>query len=87
MIVKVCGINKSENYNAIVNLGVDMIGINFYKPSSRYINDIVLPVKKDEIRIGVYVKATMGELRQSIDQYDIDVLQLHGDESIEKHNK
>ncbi|MFT4566586.1 MAG: phosphoribosylanthranilate isomerase [Saprospiraceae bacterium] len=83
MIVKVCGIKEVENYNAILNLGVDMVGVNFYKPSSRYINDALLPAKKNEIRIGVYVKANMDELRQTIDQYDIDVLQLHGDESIE----
>ncbi len=83
MIVKVCGIKDLENYNSILDLGIEMVGINFYKPSSRYINNILLPAKKDEIRIGVYVKASMDELRQTIDQYDIDVLQLHGDEPID----
>ena len=82
MIVKVCGLKYKENYQDVVNTKVAWVGINFYSPSQRYIKDAELPGKKEEIRIGVYVKSTIAEILDTKNLYDIDIAQLHGDEDV-----
>lgn len=82
MIIKVCGITEEENYAGIDELSVEMIGINFYKPSSRYIANRRLKRISEEIRVGVYVNASMETLKNTVKEYDLDMLQLHGDESV-----
>ncbi len=47
MIIKVCGISSEPNYNAIAKLNVDMIGLNFYPHSKRYI-EYILSIKTKE---------------------------------------
>ncbi len=82
MIIKVCGLNNAKNYTDIIDIGVAMTGINFYPSSKRYIDQGTLPPKSTEQRVGVYVNATLDYIRSSIEDYNIDLLQLHGDESV-----
>lgn len=37
MIIKVCGMRDADNIRDISALGVDMIGLIFYPPSPRYV--------------------------------------------------
>ena len=62
MIVKVCGITKSKQFFDLVELGVDMVGFNFYRPSKRFINKPVAPDNKSCERVGVFVNPTKAEV-------------------------
>lgn len=39
-IIKVCGMRDAENIRAVAELGVDLIGLIFYKPSPRYVSSV-----------------------------------------------
>ena len=82
MIVKVCGITRKEQFSELDELGVDMIGLNFYKPSQRYLRDVI---KKEKLGnsevVGVFVNPAVEEIREKSQQYALDLIQLHGDET------
>lgn len=82
MIIKVCGLRDRENHQEISNLDVEMIGINLYEPSSRFIGDYRLEQIEGQLRVGVFVKASISDLKQAITEHDLDLLQLHGDEDV-----
>ncbi|MEN8248656.1 MAG: phosphoribosylanthranilate isomerase [Bacteroidota bacterium] len=83
MIVKVCGITNQEQYNQLIELGVDMIGLNFYPKSKRYITSPILPNTTEASRVGIFVNPAIETLKNTVDQYQLDIIQLHGDESPE----
>ena len=71
----------AENIRKVEALGIDMMGFIFYPKSSRYISarPAYLPTKCK--RVGVFVDATVEDIRQHIADYSLDVIQLHGHES------
>lgn len=86
MKIKVCGITQVEQLIALQELGIDYAGMIFYQQSSRYvltklnsktIKDAQLKIKK----VGVFVNATEEEILTMIKEYDLDLVQLHGDET------
>ena len=84
MIVKVCGISTQNNYKEIAETGADMIGLNFYKKSARYIGDENLNIEAKGIKkVGVFVNASLSYILEQVDNYNLDFIQLHGDEGPE----
>jgi len=88
MKVKVCGISSQENIDFISRSSVDMIGLNFYPPSIRYISEQVPPrtfnVLPSSIkRVGVFVNESEANILRLSNRYKLDYVQLHGDESLE----
>lgn len=80
--IKVCGTRDPANIQALVGLPIDYIGFIFYAQSSRFVATqanctIPLSIKK----VGVFVNASLDEIKEKIEQYDLQVVQLHGDES------
>lgn len=87
MIVKVCGIGDIENAKQIAALDIDMIGLNFYKPSSRYVTveqakKLASNMSVDVYKVGVFVNEEIEVVRLIYDQVGLDYIQLHGDESL-----
>jgi len=85
MIVKVCGITQEDQYKLLEQQQVDMVGLNFYPPSKRF---VTLPWSKPNQqtstqRIGVFVNPEMEFLLDMIDQYNLDLVQLHGNETVD----
>lgn len=83
---KICGITTAEDAQAIVSLGADAIGINFWPKSKRYVAmndaaDWLADLAGAVTRVGVFVNATESELEQAYAEGCLDSLQLHGDES------
>ncbi len=81
MIIKVCGIHIAEQYDKLSALSIDWLGLNLYEASSRY----TLPAsateyKKIKQHVGVVVNKPLSTLPQVITDYQLDYLQLHGDE-------
>ena len=71
----------AENIREVEALGIDMMGFIFYPKSSRYVSERpkYLPTKCK--RVGVFVDATIEDIRQHIADYSLDIIQLHGHES------
>ena len=92
MKVKVCGLRKSENIKEIAALPIDFIGLIFYPKSARYIgNQLELRewlAEQGELfgevkRVGVFVNAEVDYILNQVHDYELDYVQLHGNESPE----
>lgn len=91
MELKVCGITTSENIMELIPLEVSRLGFIFYHMSKRYvygklIEDGLKAIPKHIKKTGVFVNAEIAEIEQIINQYQLDSIQLHGDESPELCN-
>lgn len=87
MKVKVCGITQLPQLHQLPALGVDYAGFIFYPPSPRYVDKARLDgaaVKKAKLplyKVGVFVDATYDEVMKRIDEFGLDMVQLHGHET------
>src|SRR5262245_48474712 len=91
--VKICGITNLEDAVAATEAGADMLGFNFYRPSSRYIEpdrarEIVGRLrndgqKKSPTMVGVFVNEPIESVVRIVNEASLDAVQLHGDESPE----
>ena len=83
MLIKVCGMRDAENICQTEALGVDYMGFIFWPHSRRYVAErpVYLPSKAK--RVGVFVNSDMDDIIRHIDNYGLDVVQLHGHESPE----
>ena len=86
MNIKVCGITEMKQLQQLDGLDIDFAGLIFYKESPRYIGD---KISKKELKsadfdlkkVGVFVNPEMIDVLDAIDDYGLDAVQLHGDES------
>ena len=88
MQIKICGITSLEDAKVCAELGADMIGLNFYPQSSRYIEpqrarEILEGIPRGVRAVGVFVDPTAGEVRNVANAAGIECVQLHGDVSPE----
>ncbi|MEK6948790.1 MAG: phosphoribosylanthranilate isomerase [Nanoarchaeota archaeon] len=85
--IKICGITNYEDAKNAVDLGADFLGFNFYTKSPRYINykDAKYIIQKlngkSEI-VGVFVNDSIKRVSEICNYYDLDLIQLSGDEDI-----
>ena len=90
MIIKVCGMRDADNIRDISALGVDMIGLIFYPPSPRYVQQFssgagIIPdyapdMGKTPLRVGVFVDDMPQNIVTRVYNYKLDYIQLHGNE-------
>ena len=82
MLLKICGLKDSENIKQVALLKPDFMGFIFYAESKRFVGeDFVMPEISSEIKkVGVFVNATASYISEKSDQYDLDYIQIHGDE-------
>jgi phosphoribosylanthranilate isomerase len=89
MKVKVCGITSYEDAAMALDLGVDALGFNFYRRSSRFIEPvaarrIIERLPPFALSVGLFVNVPQSEeVMESARTAGVHVLQLHGDESPE----
>jgi phosphoribosylanthranilate isomerase len=87
--IKLCGITNREDFAAAAKLQVDYIGFIFYGGSPRCIEveiarEIINSVDKIKSRlVGVFVNDRINTIREIYRSLNLDVIQLHGDESAE----
>lgn len=86
MRIKVCGMTLPEQVNALDDMGVSLAGFIFYPKSPRYVGNMISPDKIKKIKgriakVGVFVNATYDELMKTVEDYRLDMVQLHGDET------
>lgn len=81
MIIKVCGMREAENIREVERLAVDWLGFIFWEKSSRYVRERPAYLPTRQKRVGVFVDADMEDILQKVDEYALDIIQLHGKES------
>lgn len=84
--IKVCGMTLPEQVNALDEMGVDLAGFIFYDRSPRYVGAKISPEKMKKIggriaKVGVFVNEDYEKLMKTVEDYRLDMVQLHGDES------
>lgn len=88
MRVKICGITKPEQGQAIAQLGATALGFICVQASPRYVAPkqirlIVEPLMAKVDRIGVFANATLADIIQIVAEAGLSAVQLHGSESLE----
>lgn len=81
--LKICGMKETENITEISTLQPDYLGFIFWEKSKRNMTLDVIPELPETIKkVGVFVDASIQEIAAKINQYQLDVIQLHGNESV-----
>ncbi|MEQ3692867.1 MAG: phosphoribosylanthranilate isomerase [Thalassolituus sp.] len=83
--IKICGITRPEDANAVVDAGADAIGLVFYPPSPRAVSieqaqNVVADVPAFVTVTALFVNPTVEQVQSVLDSVRIDLIQFHGDE-------
>ncbi|MBA7478388.1 N-(5'-phosphoribosyl)anthranilate isomerase [subsurface metagenome] len=86
--VKICGLTNYLDAAVAVDLGADLLGFNFYPESPRFITpeqaaQIINKLPAFIHVAGVFVNASLDQIKEAISECNLDWVQLHGDESPE----
>ncbi|MDA7882101.1 phosphoribosylanthranilate isomerase [Akkermansiaceae bacterium] len=86
--LKICGVTSLEDAQALADLKIGALGINFWPPSKRYCSPEVArtfspQIKGRILRVGVFVNNALLLAEELFKEDLIDVVQLHGDETRE----
>ena len=83
MKLKVCGMKYLENIEQVVGLQPDYLGFIFYEKSKRNFEGIIPEFSKSIKKTGVFVNEYVEIVISLVEEYRLDAIQLHGDESLE----
>ena len=82
MKVKICGLTNYEQIEWCNNHGVDMVGLNFYELSKRYVSKPIpkLDLVKNTVKTGIFVNSSLDNIKAKVKAYHLGAIQLHGHE-------
>lgn len=83
MKLKICGMKYPENIEQVAALQPDYLGFIFYEKSERCFEGDIIDIANTIKKVGVFVNADIKEVIENIKNYNLKVVQLHGDESPE----
>lgn len=81
MKLKVCGMKYHDNISKVVALKPDYIGFIFYEKSNRFFNGSLPFIPESIKKVGVFVDASLDFILERVKKYQLDVIQLHGQET------
>ena len=86
MRIKVCGNTSVKQMHQLGEMGVQFAGMIFYHKSPRFVMRHLkgFEVKKEKLKvfkIGVFVNSGYDEVMNHVDNFGLDMVQLHGDET------
>lgn len=86
--IKVCGVTRPCDAVSAVEAGADAIGLVFYAPSPRAVTlkqaaDLCRHIPAFVTITALFVNAEADVVREHIESLPIDLLQFHGDESVD----
>ena len=81
MIVKVCGLKEMNNINQLNEIDIDLMGFIFYNKSSRFIDLEINTSHITKKKVGVFVNESLENIKKKIKNYNLNYVQLHGDET------
>jgi len=84
--VKICGLKDPENLQAAIDAGARYVGFVFYEPSPRNVTfdiawNLARAVPTGVRSIGLFVNPTDEQLERILTGVQLDMIQLHGDET------
>lgn len=84
--IKICGITRIEDAEAVAHAGADALGLNFAQASSRRVTPaaaarIAETVAGRLTRVGIFLDAEPERVRRVLAQVNLDMLQFHGAET------
>ncbi|GGE38803.1 N-(5'-phosphoribosyl)anthranilate isomerase [Pullulanibacillus camelliae] len=89
LLLKYCGNHFYEDYKLAVSSHAQFIGFIFYEGSPRYVAPETVaswvdktPKKKQQQLVGVFVNPTLETIENTLNHVPLDVVQLHGTESL-----
>ncbi len=81
--LKICGMKYPENILEVGALLPDYMGFIFWEKSVRYFDGEIPNLPKSIKKVGVFVNASLEDILEKIESHDLQVVQLHGHESIQ----
>ncbi len=84
--IKICGQNNPAIINHCLDLNIDYQGLIFYEKSPRFIDTDTLALINQYFKtyksrfVGVFVNPSIDEIKNKLEVFDFDTIQLHGDE-------
>lgn len=86
--VKICGLARRVDLDAAVAAGVDAVGFVFHPPSPRAVSpqdarDLCAGLPPFVTAVGLFVDAAPEQVRATLDQVPLELLQFHGEEDPE----
>ncbi|MGY0393124.1 phosphoribosylanthranilate isomerase [Bizionia sp. KMM 8389] len=82
MKLKVCGMKYPENIQLVAELKPDYMGFIFYNKSPRHFSGPIPNLPKSVKKVGVFVNHSETEIITTVKKYNLDVIQLHGNQSV-----
>lgn len=84
--VKICGVTSVADARLAVECGADLIGLNFYPPSPRFVSlstarEIRAALPEHVWCVGVFVNAERALIVSLAKQLQFNAIQFHGDEA------
>lgn len=75
-----------EQIQALDDWGVEFVGLMFYPKSPRFLGNLLRPEDVRRARwktnkVGVFVNPTYDEVMRAVENYGLEMVQLHGDET------
>lgn len=88
-LAKICGLNSPESIDAAVKAGADHIGLVFFEKSPRNVSIEEAAMLASRIPthvniVGLFVNAEDAFIDQVLEAVPLDILQLHGQEPVER---
>ncbi|MEM8763515.1 MAG: phosphoribosylanthranilate isomerase [Bacteroidota bacterium] len=81
MKLKVCGMKY--NPEAVATLQPDYLGFIFWEKSARFFEGEMPSIPKNIKKVGVFVDASLEDVLETIQKFNLDAAQLHGQETPE----
>jgi phosphoribosylanthranilate isomerase len=86
--IKICGITRDVDADAVVAAGADALGLNFSARSPRRVAPAAARCIAERVagavcRVGLFVDPEPEDVGRVLDEVPLDVLQFHGDETPE----
>ncbi len=87
--IKICGVTTAVDARHAVDCGADAVGVNFYRPSPRFVpeavaREIVAAVGCRAAVVGVFVNEPPEAIARICEHVGIEKVQLHGQEPAEE---
>ncbi|WP_242094896.1 phosphoribosylanthranilate isomerase [Aestuariivivens sediminicola] len=83
MKLKICGMKYEDNMKQVAALEPDYLGFIFYKKSARYFSGDLPELPESIKKVGVFVDAELEDVINKIATYNLQAVQLHGNETPE----